>query len=172
VKDHKRKHDGDDDDDDDDEGPSAGSNHGKSIKKRRKRESESAQKPSTTKESSKGKDPKVGSKTSKSAPAKDPFEEPTEKVIMDELPTEDIPISDEGHVSNPEDTNNAHMPKISDTTAWFRPIPEEKRPASPEPKWVIPLNDLHKANNNWANAFAKEHQDPDENKLHNKIDDI
>ncbi|GKD15356.1 hypothetical protein Tco_1199763, partial [Tanacetum coccineum] len=88
VKDHKRKHDGDDDDDDDDEGPLAGSNQGKSTKKRRKREYESAQKLSTTKESSKGKDPKVGSKTGKSAPAKDPVEEPTEKVIMDELPTE------------------------------------------------------------------------------------
>ncbi|GJX51652.1 hypothetical protein Tco_0278497 [Tanacetum coccineum] len=172
VRDHKRKHDDDDDDDDDDEGPPAGSNQGKSTKKRRTRESESAKKPSTTKESSKGKDPKVGSKTGKSAPAKDPVEEPTDKVIMDEQPTEDIPISDEGHVSDPEDTDNAHMPKIPDTTTWFRPIPEEERPASPEPEWVIPPIDLPEADNNWANAFAKAHQDPDENKLHNKIDDI
>ncbi|GJS22564.1 retrovirus-related pol polyprotein from transposon TNT 1-94 [Tanacetum coccineum] len=172
VKDHKRKHDGDDDDDDDDEGPPAGSNQGKSTKKRRTRESESAKKPSTTKETSKGKDPKVGSKTGKSAPAKDPVEEPTDKVIMDEQPTEDILISDEGHVSDPEDTDNAHMPKVPDTTTWFRPIPEEERPASPEPEWVIPPIDLPEADNNWANAFAKAHQDPDENKLHNKIDDI
>ncbi|GJV78753.1 hypothetical protein Tco_1514623 [Tanacetum coccineum] len=135
VKDHKRKHDGDyDDDDDDDEGPPAVSNQGKSTKKRRKRESESAKKPSTTKESSKGKDPKVGSKTGKSAPEKDPVEEPTNKVIMDEQPTKDIPISDEVHVSDPEDTNNAHMPKIPDTTTWFRPIPKEERHASPEPE--------------------------------------
>ncbi|GJS78604.1 retrovirus-related pol polyprotein from transposon TNT 1-94 [Tanacetum coccineum] len=174
VKYHKRKHDSDDDDynNDDDEGPLAGSNQGKSTKKRRKKESESAKKPSTTKESSKGKDPKVGSKTGKSAPAKDPVEEPTDKVIMDEQPTEDIPISDEGHVSDPKDTDNAHMPKIPDTTTWFRPIPEEERPASPEPEWVIPPIDLPEADNNWANAFAKAHQDPDENKLHNKIDDI
>ncbi|GJW66287.1 hypothetical protein Tco_0120711 [Tanacetum coccineum] len=40
--------------------------------------------PSTTKESSKDKDPKVGSKTGKSAPAKDPVEEPTDKVMVDE----------------------------------------------------------------------------------------
>ncbi|GJQ90802.1 hypothetical protein Tco_0001941 [Tanacetum coccineum] len=79
VRDHKRKHD-DDDDDDDDEGPPAGSNQGKSTKRRRIRESESAKKPSTTKESSKDKDLKVGSKTSKSAPAKDPVEEPTDPV--------------------------------------------------------------------------------------------
>ncbi|GJX01474.1 hypothetical protein Tco_0185387 [Tanacetum coccineum] len=120
----------------------------------------------------KGKDPKVGSKTSKSAPAKDPVEEPTDKVIMDEQPTEDIPISDEGHVSDPEDIDNAQMPKIPDTITWFRPIPDEERPASPEPEWVIPPIDLPEADNNWANAFAKAHQDPDENKLHNKIDNI
>ncbi|GJR67994.1 hypothetical protein Tco_0014059 [Tanacetum coccineum] len=77
-----------------------------------------------------------------------------------------------GHVSDPEDNDNAHMPKIPDTTTWFRPIPEEERPASPEPEWVIPPIDLPEADNNWANAFAKAHQDPDENKLHNKIDDI
>ncbi|GJT93999.1 hypothetical protein Tco_1082844 [Tanacetum coccineum] len=172
VKDHKRKHDGDDDGDGDDEGPPAGSNQGKSTKKRRKRESESAQKPSTTKESSKGKDPKVGSKSGKSAPAMNPVEEPTEKVIMDEQPTKDIPIFYEGHVSDPEDTDNAHMPKVPDTTTWFRPIPKEERPASSKPEWVIPLIDLPEANNNWANSFAKAYQDPDENKLHNKIDDI
>ncbi|GJU75545.1 hypothetical protein Tco_1272615 [Tanacetum coccineum] len=172
VRDHKRKHDDDDDDDDDDEGPPAGSNQGKSIKRRRTRESESAKKPSTTKESSKDKDPKVGSKTGKSAPAKDPVEEPTDKVMVEEQYTEDIPISDEGHVSDPEDTDNAHMPKIPDTTTWFRPILEEERPASPEPEWVIPPIDLPEADNNWANAFAKAHQDQDENKLHNKIDDI
>ncbi|GKE73158.1 hypothetical protein Tco_1535199, partial [Tanacetum coccineum] len=115
VKDHKRKHDGDDDDDDDDdddeEGPPARSNQGKSTKKKRTRESESAKKPSTTKDTFKGKDLKVGSKISKSTPVKDPVEEPTNEVIMDEQPTEDILISDEGHVSDLEDTDNTHMPK-------------------------------------------------------------
>ncbi|GKF03291.1 hypothetical protein Tco_0030214, partial [Tanacetum coccineum] len=144
VRDHKRKH----DDDDDDEGPPAGSNQGKSTKRRRTRESESAKKPSTTKESSKDKDPKVGSKTGKSAPAKDPVEEPTDKVMVDEQYTEDIPISDEG------------------------PILEEERLASPEPEWLIPPIDLPEADNNLANAFAKAHQDLNENKLHSKIDDI
>ncbi|GKD12316.1 hypothetical protein Tco_1196723, partial [Tanacetum coccineum] len=172
VKDHKRKHDDDDDDDDDDEGPPAGSNQVKSTKRRRTRESEFAKKPSTTKESSKDKDPKVGSKTGKSAPTKDPVEEPTDEVIMDEQPTEDIPISNKGHVLDPKDTDNAHILKVPDTTTWFRPVLEEERPASPEPEWVIPPTDLLEAANNWANAFAKAHQDLDENKLYNKIDDI
>ncbi|GJU53669.1 hypothetical protein Tco_1227383 [Tanacetum coccineum] len=118
VNDHKRKH--DDDDDDDDEVPPAGSNQGKSTKRRRTRESESAKNPSTTKESSKDKDPNVGSKTGKSAPAKVPVEEPTDEVIMDEQPTEDIPIFDEGHVSDLEDTDNAHMPKIDDIGSFIR----------------------------------------------------
>ncbi|GKG47233.1 hypothetical protein Tco_0504430, partial [Tanacetum coccineum] len=96
----------------------------------------------------------VGSKTGKSAPAKDLVEEPTDKVIMDEQPTKDIPISDEGHVSDSENTDNAHMPKVSDITTWFRPIPEEERPSSPEPEWVIPPIDLPEADNNWANVFA------------------
>ncbi|GKD96320.1 hypothetical protein Tco_1380217, partial [Tanacetum coccineum] len=122
---------------------------GKSSKKRRTRESDSAKKPSTTKESSKGKDPKVGSKIGKSAPAKDLVEEPTDKVIVDEQSTEDILISDEGHVLDLEDIDNAHMPKIPDKTTWFRPITEEERPASPEPEWVIPPIDLPKADNNW-----------------------
>nr|GEU33856.1 hypothetical protein [Tanacetum cinerariifolium] len=148
VKDHKRKHDSDDDDDDD-EGPSAGPNQGKTSKKRRTRESESAKKPSTTKETSKGKALKKDSKTGKSAPTKEPVEEPTK-----------------------EDTDNAHIPKVPTTTTWFRPLPEEERPALREPEWVIPPSDLPEADNNWVNALAKTYQDSDENKLHNKTGDI
>ncbi|GJU38867.1 putative reverse transcriptase domain-containing protein, partial [Tanacetum coccineum] len=155
-----------------DEGSPAGSNQGKSTKRRRTRESESAKKLSTTKESSKDKYQNVGSKTGKSAPAKDPVKEPSDKVMVDEQYTEDIPIFDEGHVSDPEDIDNAHMPKILKTITWFRPILKEERPASLEPEWVIPPIDLPEAVNNWANTFAKAHQDPNENKLHNKIDDI
>ncbi|GKD76926.1 hypothetical protein Tco_1339547, partial [Tanacetum coccineum] len=51
VKDHKRKH----DDDDDDKDPPAGPNQDKNTKRRRTKESESSKKPSTTKETPKGK---------------------------------------------------------------------------------------------------------------------
>ncbi|GKA14094.1 hypothetical protein Tco_0693740 [Tanacetum coccineum] len=51
IKDHKRKH--DDNEDDDDEDPSAGPNQGTKTKRRRTKESESSQKPSTTKETPK-----------------------------------------------------------------------------------------------------------------------
>ncbi|GJT22709.1 hypothetical protein Tco_0892646 [Tanacetum coccineum] len=71
--------------------------HNKESNDARIRESGSAKKPSTTKESSKGKDPKVGSKTGKSATAKEPVEEPTDKIDL---------VNPEGHrivpnISNP-----------------------------------------------------------------------
>nr|GEV27187.1 hypothetical protein [Tanacetum cinerariifolium] len=109
---HKNKKHDSDDDDDDDEGHSAGPNQGKPSKKRRTRESESAKKPSITKETSKGKAPKKDSKTGKSAPAEEPVEEPTKEVSMDEQTTEDIPSPDDMHVSVSEDTDNAHIPKF------------------------------------------------------------
>ncbi|GKC17794.1 hypothetical protein Tco_1014576 [Tanacetum coccineum] len=74
----------DDDDDDDDEGPSAGLNQGKQTKRRRTKESESSKKPSFTKETLKGKAPSKGSKTGKSASAKEPVEEPIAEVVMDD----------------------------------------------------------------------------------------
>nr|GEV47095.1 hypothetical protein [Tanacetum cinerariifolium] len=82
VKDHKRKH--DDDEDDDDEYPLARPNQGKTTKRRRTKESESLGKPSSTKEIPKGKALTKGSKTSKSASAKEPVEEPIAEVIMDD----------------------------------------------------------------------------------------
>ncbi|GKE23779.1 hypothetical protein Tco_1435291 [Tanacetum coccineum] len=60
VKDHKRKH--DDDEDDDDEDPLAGPNQGKKTKRRRTKEYESYKKPSSTKETPRGKALTKGSK--------------------------------------------------------------------------------------------------------------
>nr|GFA74566.1 hypothetical protein [Tanacetum cinerariifolium] len=62
VNNHKRQHD-DDDDDDEDEDLLAGLNQGKKTNRRRTKESESSKKPSTTKETYKG---KASSKSSKS----------------------------------------------------------------------------------------------------------
>ncbi|GKC07734.1 hypothetical protein Tco_0999344 [Tanacetum coccineum] len=78
---------------------------------------------------------------------------------------------DEGHVSDMEDTDNAHIPKVS-TTTWFKPIPEGERPATPEPEWTIPPNDFLEPENNWANTYATTYQVPAENKLQRKTYDI
>ncbi|GJX89044.1 hypothetical protein Tco_0341058 [Tanacetum coccineum] len=54
-------------------------------------------------------------------------------------------MQDDGNVSDMEDTDNAHIPKVS-TTTWFKPIPESERPATPELEWTIPPNDFPNQN--------------------------
>ncbi|GKD21135.1 hypothetical protein Tco_1222838 [Tanacetum coccineum] len=70
-----------------------------------------------------------------------------------------------------EDTDNAHIPKVS-TTTWFKPIPERERPATPEPEWTILSNDFPEPEHNWANAYATTFKVPEENKLQRKTYDI
>ncbi|GJS38054.1 hypothetical protein Tco_0536436 [Tanacetum coccineum] len=79
---HRLKH--DDEEDDDDEDPPARPNQGKKTKRRRTKEYESSMKPSSTKETTKGKAPTKGSKTGKSASAKEPVKEPIAEAIMDD----------------------------------------------------------------------------------------
>ncbi|GJR79779.1 hypothetical protein Tco_0150564 [Tanacetum coccineum] len=175
--------------DDDDEGPSAGSNQGKSTKRRRHDSgaSGSAQPPTKDDEQSSKKPRKSDASASKQHPAlpstgwkitdtrdadvdssmhrSDPESEQSEQS------SDNIPMQDEGHVSDLEDTDNAHIPKVS-TTTWFKPIPEGERPATSEPEWTIPPNDFPEPENNWANTYATTYQVPTENKLQRKTYDI
>ncbi|GKA67236.1 hypothetical protein Tco_0767044 [Tanacetum coccineum] len=99
LQDHKRKH-------DDDEDPLAGPNQGKQIKRRRTKESESFKKPSITKETPKGKAPSKGSKTGKSASAKEPVEKPVTEVVMDDA-SEDVVRDDD----QPQDSSKPKTAK-------------------------------------------------------------
>ncbi|GKB84347.1 hypothetical protein Tco_0956619 [Tanacetum coccineum] len=85
--------------------------------------------------------------------------------------SDDVSKQYEGHVSDLEDTDNAHIPKVTAAT-WFKPIPEGERPATPEPEWTIPPNDFPEPENNWANAYATMYQVPAEYKLQRKKYDI
>ncbi|GJR91484.1 hypothetical protein Tco_0215495 [Tanacetum coccineum] len=190
VKDHKRKHDSDDDeDDDDDEGPSAGSNQGRSTKRRRsdsaasgsakpppKADDQSSKKPRESEASASKQHPSLSSTgwqitdtreagVDSSMHRSDPESEHSEQS------TDDISKQDEGNDSDMEDTDNAHIPKVS-TTTWFKPIPESERPATPEPEWTIPPNDFPEPEHNWANAYASTFKVPEENKLQRKTYDI
>nr|GEU42348.1 hypothetical protein [Tanacetum cinerariifolium] len=49
---------------------------------------------------------------------------------------------------------------------------DDKRPATPEPAWVIPSSHIPNAENNWANALATTYQAPAENSLLEKTRDI
>ncbi|GJZ02022.1 hypothetical protein Tco_0519983 [Tanacetum coccineum] len=124
VKDHKRKH--DDDEDDDDKDPPTGPNQGKLTKRRRTKEFESSKKPSTTKETLKGKTPTKGSKTGKSASAKEPVEEPIAEVIMDDVGDDVVRDGNQ-----PQDTSEPKTRKILNPD-WFKQPP---RPPTPDPEW-------------------------------------
>nr|GEY59614.1 hypothetical protein [Tanacetum cinerariifolium] len=124
VKDHKRKHDDDDDDDDDDEDPPARPNQGKMTKRKRTKEFEPLKKPSTTKEIPKGKAPSKGSKTGKSASAKEPLKEPIAKVVMDDAGKDVVRNDDQ-----PRDTSKL---KTDKTLKWFKQPP---RPPTLDPEW-------------------------------------
>ncbi|GKD84211.1 hypothetical protein Tco_1351050, partial [Tanacetum coccineum] len=190
VKDHKRKHDSDDDeDDDDDEGPSAGSNQGRSTKRRRsdsaasgsaqpppKDDDQSSKKPRESDASASKQHPALSSTGWQSTDTRDAgagysMHRSDPESEHSEQSSDDISKQDKGDGSDMEDTDNAHIPKVS-TTTWFKPIPESERPATPEPEWTIPPNDFPEPEHNWANAYASTFKVPEENKLQRKTYDI
>nr|GEX17793.1 hypothetical protein [Tanacetum cinerariifolium] len=61
---------------------------------------------------------------------------------------EDVSIPDEVNISDSKDIDAAYLPKIKRRHGWLKPVPEEDRPETPEPDWIIPLTDLHEAENN------------------------
>nr|GEV13919.1 hypothetical protein [Tanacetum cinerariifolium] len=78
---------------------------------RKNQKSESSKKPSTTKETPKGKAPSKSSKTSKSASAKEPVKEPIPKVLMDEA----FNIEGEDVVSHDDQPQDTSKPKTNKT---------------------------------------------------------
>ncbi|GKD58498.1 hypothetical protein Tco_1296007, partial [Tanacetum coccineum] len=48
-----------------------------------------------------------------------------------------IPIPDDVHVLDTEDTDVAHLLKIKPIPDWLKPVPEEERPKTPKPDYVI-----------------------------------
>ncbi|GJR39171.1 hypothetical protein Tco_1214855 [Tanacetum coccineum] len=124
VKDHKRKH--DDDEDNDDEDPPARPNQGKKTKRRRTKESESSKKPSSTKETTKGKTLTKGSKTGKSDLAKEPVKEPIAEVIMDDAG------DDVAHDDNPPQDTSEPKTRKTLNLEWFKQPP---RTPTPDPEW-------------------------------------
>ncbi|GJW82917.1 hypothetical protein Tco_0156062 [Tanacetum coccineum] len=149
VQDYKRKLDDDEDDDDeddDDEDPLAGPNQAKHTKRRRTKESESSKKPSTTKETPKGKAPSKGSKTSKSTSAKEPIEEPIAEVVMD----------DAGDDDQPQNTSEPKIAKNSNPE-WFKQPP---RPPTPDPKWNKRQVVLDQTEQPWFNQMVSATKDP------------
>ncbi|GJR68787.1 hypothetical protein Tco_0014852 [Tanacetum coccineum] len=81
-------------------------------------------------------------------------------------------MPDTTNISDSEDTDSAHLPKIKPRPEWLKPIPKEDILKTPEPDWSIPSNDLPELENNWANELAKSYKDPEDNKLLRKTSDM
>nr|GEV64173.1 retrovirus-related Pol polyprotein from transposon TNT 1-94 [Tanacetum cinerariifolium] len=89
-----------------------------------------------------------------------------------EQPVKDMPIPDDVNILDSEDTGTAYLPKIKTRPDWLKPVPEEDRPETPEPDWIISLTDLPEVENNWIEDLAKSYKDPEENKLMSKTGDM
>ncbi|GKA91378.1 hypothetical protein Tco_0813248 [Tanacetum coccineum] len=88
--------------------------------------SESSKKPSSTKETQKGKAPSKGSKIGKCATAKEPVEEPIAEVIMDDAGDNVVHDDDQ-----PQDTSEPKTAKTPNPE-WFTQPP---RPPTPDSEW-------------------------------------
>ncbi|GJU72789.1 hypothetical protein Tco_1264194 [Tanacetum coccineum] len=68
---------------------------------------------------------------------------------------------------------NDHTPAAADLRKdWWKPLPEEERPATPEPAWTIPSSHKSDVENNWVSVLAATYEPPVENSLLAKIGDM
>ncbi|GJR12030.1 hypothetical protein Tco_0794682 [Tanacetum coccineum] len=65
-----------------------------------------------------------------------------------EQPAKEVPILEDVNISDLEDTDTAHLPKIKTRPDWLKHVPEEDIPKTPETDWIIPPNDLPDIENN------------------------
>nr|GEV91198.1 histone deacetylase 14 [Tanacetum cinerariifolium] len=93
-------------------------------------------------------------------------------VPYSEQPVEDVSIPDDVNISDSEDTDTSHLPKIKTRPNWLKPVTEKDRSKTPKPNWVIPPNDLPKPENNWADSLGKSYKDRAKNKLLSKTKDM
>nr|GEW54971.1 hypothetical protein [Tanacetum cinerariifolium] len=97
----------------------------------------------------------------------------TQELSPMDSPIQDDSIPDEQiHLSDDEDSGNDHLPKANSRKEWWKPLPKEERPATPEPAWTIPSSNISNVENNWAIAPASTYETPAENSLLAKIRDM
>ncbi|GJR44101.1 hypothetical protein Tco_1312204 [Tanacetum coccineum] len=94
-------------------------------------------------------------------------EVPNDLIHDDSAPDEQVQVSDD------QDSENDHTPTAVDLRKdWWKPLPEEERPATPEPAWTIPSSYKSDVENNWATTLATTYEPPAENSLLAKIGDM
>ncbi|GJS74738.1 hypothetical protein Tco_0707579, partial [Tanacetum coccineum] len=76
-------------------------------------------------------------------------------------------------VSDDQDSGNDYTPATADSRKdWWKPLPEEERPVTPEPAWTIPSSHKSDMENNWASTLATTYEPLAENSLLAKIGDM
>ncbi|GKE85094.1 hypothetical protein Tco_1558836 [Tanacetum coccineum] len=92
---------------------------------------------------------------------------PNDSLMQDDsIPKEHV------HLSDDEDSENDHQSKANSKKDWWKPLPKEERPATPEPTWTIPSSNKSDVENNWASALATTYEPPAENSLLEKTGDM
>nr|GEU65966.1 hypothetical protein [Tanacetum cinerariifolium] len=61
---------------------------------------------------------------------------------MDSLIQHDSILNEHVHLSDDKDSGNDHLPKFDSRKDWWKPLPEEERPGTPEPAWTIPSSNI------------------------------
>ncbi|GKD50514.1 hypothetical protein Tco_1279490 [Tanacetum coccineum] len=62
--------------------------------------------------------------------------------------TYDTRFESTGTFFDDEDSGNDHLPKTDPRQDWWKPLPEEERPVTPEPAWTIPSSNVSDIENN------------------------
>nr|GEX82119.1 hypothetical protein [Tanacetum cinerariifolium] len=92
--------------------------------------------------------------------------------LTDSLIQDDSILDEQVHFSDDEDSGNDHLPKADSRKDWWKPLPEEEIPATPEPAWTIPSSTISDVENNWAIALVLAYETPAENSLLAKTGDM
>ncbi|GJY98007.1 hypothetical protein Tco_0514917 [Tanacetum coccineum] len=66
----------------------------------------------------------------------------------DSLMQDDSILDEQVHLSDDEDSMNDHLPKADSRKDWWKPLPEEERPTTPKPAWIIPSSNVSAIENN------------------------
>nr|GEW97135.1 hypothetical protein [Tanacetum cinerariifolium] len=92
---------------------------------------------------------------------------PTDSLIQDDsIPDEQV------HLSDDEDSESDHLPKVDSRKDWWKPLPEEERPATPELAWTITSSTVLDVDNNWATALVSAYETLAKNSLLVKTGDM
>ncbi|GJT98373.1 hypothetical protein Tco_1093891 [Tanacetum coccineum] len=87
--------------------------------------------------------------------------------------TSDTRYESTGIVYDNQDSGDDHTPAAAASRKdWWKPLPEEERPATPEPAWTILPSNVSDVENNWASVLASSYEPPAENSLLAKTGDM